>query len=60
MIIEKAVSCAPSPNKMAALINSLAPLSEIIDDEAFGEFDDRSTLRGTPRSTLRSTSSTNS
>lgn len=54
-IIEKSLDCARTSTKMAALINSLAPLSEIIDDDAFGEYDDKSTLRGTPKGTLRST-----
>jgi hypothetical protein len=54
-IIQKSVECAKTPTKMSALINSLAPLSEIIDEEAFGEFEDKSTLRPTPKSTLRST-----
>lgn len=54
-IIEKSVQCSNTPTKMGALINALAPLSDIIDDQIFGDFDDKSTLRATPKSTMRST-----
>ena len=39
---------------MAALINALSCLDHIIEDDAFGEYDEKSTLKPTPRSSLRS------
>jgi hypothetical protein len=54
MIIQRSVENAKSPKRMAALINSLASLNEIIDDEVFGEFDNLSTIKSTPRNSLRS------
>ena len=43
-----------TPVKMAALINALASLEDIIEDDSFGEYDEKSTLKPTPRSSLRS------
>lgn len=40
---------------MAALINSLAALDDILDEEVFGEYDDKSTLKGSSRSSIKST-----
>ena len=51
-LIARSLDCAKAPEKMAALINSLSCLGEIIDDDAFGEYDDMSTLKGTPRGTF--------
>ena len=54
MIIHKSLECARTPDKMASLIYSLASLGELIDEDCFGEFDDKSTLKATPGSTTRS------
>ena len=54
MIIQKSLECARTPDKMSALINSLASLGEIIDEDSFGEYDEKSTLKATPGSSARS------
>ncbi|CAF0709863.1 unnamed protein product [Brachionus calyciflorus] len=54
-LIESSLNCSNTPDKMEALINSLAALNDILDDDVFGQFDDKSTLKGTTNSTLRST-----
>lgn len=53
--MQRAIDNAKSADKMASLIYSLAALGEVIDNDAFGEYDDRSTLRPTPKGSLRST-----
>ena len=55
-IIQRSLESARTPEKMSSLINSLAALGDIIDEDTFGEYDEKSTLKGTPGSTLRSSS----
>lgn len=50
--IKRSVENSHTPERIAALINSLAAIGEEVHDESFGEFDDKSTLRSTPKSTL--------
>jgi hypothetical protein len=54
MIIQKSLESARTPEKMASLIYSLASLGELIDEDSFGEYDDKSTLKATPGSSARS------
>jgi hypothetical protein len=57
-LIHRVCETSNTAPKMAALINSLASLGDMIDEEAYyGEYDDRSTLKPTPRSSLRSNDS---
>jgi hypothetical protein len=44
---------AETPDHVASLINSIASLGEILNDESFGDYDERSTLKSTERSTDR-------
>ena len=53
MIIQKSLECARTPDKMASLIYSLASLNDLIDEDSFGEYDDKSTLKATPSSSAR-------
>lgn len=54
MTIKKSLHNAQTPDNVAALINSIASLSEILNEESFGDYDDKSTIRSTPRSSIRS------
>ena len=53
-LINRVCESPKTPEKMAALINALSCLDHIIEDDAFGEYDEKSTLKPTPRSSLRS------
>jgi hypothetical protein len=57
--IQKSMDSSHTPERVAALINAVAAIGEaVLDDELFGEFDDKSTLKSTPKSTLRSSDDT--
>ena len=54
MTIKKSLHNAKTPENVSSLINSLASLSEILNDESFGDYDEKSTIRSTPRNSMRS------
>lgn len=41
--------------KTASLINGLSSLDHILEDDFYGEYNEKSTLKPTPRNSLRST-----
>lgn len=57
LTIKKSLQLAEKPDHVASLINSIAALGDILNDELFGYYDDKSTIRSTdrtPRSSIRS------
>lgn len=52
--IQKSLENSHTPERIAALINSVAAIGEGVLDDEFGEFDDKSTLRSQPKGTLLS------
>ena len=56
--IRKSIDNSNTPERIASLINAVASIGEDVLDDEFGEFDDKSTLRSQPKSTLQSAYST--
>lgn len=54
MTMKKSLHNAQLPEHIASIINSLSYASEILNDESFGDFDEKSTIRSTPRNSMRS------
>lgn len=52
--MKKSLHNAQLPEHIASIINSLSYASEILNDESFGDFDEKSTIRSTPRNSMRS------
>jgi hypothetical protein len=53
-LIKKSLKNAQTPENISSLINSIAYISELVNDEVFGDYDDKSTIRSTPRGSIRS------
>ena len=51
--IQKSLENAKTGAKMVCLVNSMVYLNDDENEDNFGEYDDKSTLRPTPKSSIR-------
>ncbi|RNA00408.1 serine threonine- kinase Nek11 isoform X2 [Brachionus plicatilis] len=52
-LIQMSLKCEETPENMQALLTSLAPINVFFEDDTFGDYDNKSTLKASSSSTLR-------
>lgn len=52
-MIENSLKSVETSENMQALLTALAPLADLLKDESFGDFENKSSLRGSSRSSTR-------